>query len=182
MNGRYAGPPVLPAPSGTFRIPVGRKCRSNFRRCRGMDGMPKNAGAFFGDGHGWRVRRSNFRRYSFTHDRGASKFVVTMKNGSRAMLFLPRHSPRSRAIRSRQRRSARAEFCANRVFTASFFASRENFFLPPPERIAAKFFPLAACLPYTEKVFCTRSCSIDATHERACIFPRVLRRFVSQTA
>jgi hypothetical protein len=31
MDGRYAGPPVLPAPADTSHIPVGRKCRSNFR-------------------------------------------------------------------------------------------------------------------------------------------------------
>jgi len=34
MDGRYAGPLVLPAPAGTSHVHVGRKCRSNFRRCR----------------------------------------------------------------------------------------------------------------------------------------------------
>src|SRR4029079_11733666 len=57
------------------------KCRSNFRRCPWMDGVPEtqeqfsamsmdgryaeNAGAIFDDVHGWTVcrkRRSNFRR------------------------------------------------------------------------------------------------------------------------
>src|SRR5438128_3038220 len=38
-DGRYAGPQVLPASAGTSHFPVGRKCRSNFRRWPWMAGM-----------------------------------------------------------------------------------------------------------------------------------------------
>jgi len=37
-EGRHAGPRVLPAPAGTSHAPVGRKCRSIFRRRPGKAG------------------------------------------------------------------------------------------------------------------------------------------------
>jgi hypothetical protein len=58
MDGRYAGPPVLPAPADTSHIPVGRKCRSSFR-APWMVRMPKlQEQISASDGHGWPVCRS----------------------------------------------------------------------------------------------------------------------------